>query len=60
VRWEGFGFLCAAAIFSQNCHFGVPSIVALMEDKRHAKFVFMAGRAKSFSCISTCAHPANS
>eukprot|EP00286_Rhodomonas_abbreviata_P002828 CAMPEP_0181346820 /NCGR_PEP_ID=MMETSP1101-20121128/33536_1 /TAXON_ID=46948 /ORGANISM="Rhodomonas abbreviata, Strain Caron Lab Isolate" /LENGTH=306 /DNA_ID=CAMNT_0023458967 /DNA_START=241 /DNA_END=1161 /DNA_ORIENTATION=+ len=36
----GMGKLVTAAIFSQICHQGVPSIVASMKHKRSAKFVF--------------------
>jgi len=42
----GFAQLCTAAMFSQNCHYGIPSLVQFLGRKQDASKVF-------FSAIST-------
>jgi len=53
VNWGGFAFLCTAAMFSQNCHYGVPSLVQLMGDKSNQRKMFASATATT--CVVYCA-----
>lgn len=52
VNWGGFAFLCTAAMFSQNCHYGIPSLVQLMGDKSNQRRMFAAATATT--CVVYC------
>lgn len=50
VEFGGFATLCSAAMFSQSCHFGIPSLLQLMNDKKDSKYVFSCAIATTYLC----------